>query len=379
MSEYQYYEFQAIDQPLSVADRAALRDLSTRARITATSFINFYEWGDFKGDPDELMERCFDLHLYLANWGSRRLMMKLPARLVDRKRLCAFFEGTDGVSLRMVGENVILSISRDELELEDWGDDERWLTAMGPLRADLLSGDLRLFYLLWLMAAEMEAIEPNEPEPMSGIGPLTDALEAFARFFGIDYDLVQAATERSAAADRDGASPDMVQRTITAMTDAEKTGLLVRVFDGEPHASAELRAMVRARLQPPAAVAVPRTMAELQARAREIRLAREHREAELAEMQRRLQAEAAEKARQVRLEGILRRGEENVWRDVEDEIGRRNPAGYDKAVALLSDLLVLAEKQGATEEFHLRLQSIRERHAGKGRFIERLGIAALLR
>ena len=222
------------------------------------------------------------------------------------------------------------------------------------------------------MAAEMEAIEPNEPEPMSGIGPLTDALEAFARFFCIDHDLVQAATERSAAADLDSALPDRVRRTITAMTDAEKTDLLARIFDGEPHASAELRAMVRARLEPPATVAVPRTIAEVHARAREIRLARERAEAELAETQRRLQAEAAEKARQVRLVGILRRGE-SVWRDVEDEIGRRNPAGYDKAAALLSDLLALAEKQGSTEEFHLRLQSIRERHAGKGRFIERLG------
>ncbi len=55
MSEHQYYEFQAIDRPLSEADRQALRDLSTRARITATSFTNSYEWGDFKGDPAQLM------------------------------------------------------------------------------------------------------------------------------------------------------------------------------------------------------------------------------------------------------------------------------------------------------------------------------------
>lgn len=40
MSEYQYYEFQAIDRPLREADQAALRALSTRARITATSFTN---------------------------------------------------------------------------------------------------------------------------------------------------------------------------------------------------------------------------------------------------------------------------------------------------------------------------------------------------
>ena len=61
MSEYQYYEFQAIDRPLGEADREALRTLSTRARITATSFTNHYEWGDFKGDPQRLMERWFDL------------------------------------------------------------------------------------------------------------------------------------------------------------------------------------------------------------------------------------------------------------------------------------------------------------------------------
>ena len=100
MSEYQYYEFQAIDRPLSEADRQALRDLSTRARITATSFTNSYEWGDFKGDPAKLMERWFDLHLYLANWGSRRLMVRLPARMIDRQVLDAFLGEVDCAELR---------------------------------------------------------------------------------------------------------------------------------------------------------------------------------------------------------------------------------------------------------------------------------------
>ena len=30
---------------------AALRDLSTRAVITSTSFTNHYEWGDLKAEP----------------------------------------------------------------------------------------------------------------------------------------------------------------------------------------------------------------------------------------------------------------------------------------------------------------------------------------
>lgn len=69
MSEYQYYEFQAIDRPLTEQDRRDLRAISTRAVITARRFTNHYEWGDFKGDPDEFMERWFDLHLYLTNWA----------------------------------------------------------------------------------------------------------------------------------------------------------------------------------------------------------------------------------------------------------------------------------------------------------------------
>ena len=49
MSEYQYYEFLALDRRLTADEMARLRAFSTRARITPTSFVNDYQWGDFKG------------------------------------------------------------------------------------------------------------------------------------------------------------------------------------------------------------------------------------------------------------------------------------------------------------------------------------------
>ena len=64
MSEYQYYEFLAVDRPLDTKALAAVRALSTRARITPTSFVNTYQWGDFKGDPRALVERYYDAFLY---------------------------------------------------------------------------------------------------------------------------------------------------------------------------------------------------------------------------------------------------------------------------------------------------------------------------
>ena len=124
------------------------------------------------------MENCFDLHLYLANWESRGLMIRFPKRLVDLSLLDAFIGEVDWAKVRVAGENVILNITRDEVEFEDWDDGAGWLAAMTPLRADVLSGDLRLFYLLWLTEVEDDVFEEDEPEPMPGIGPLTSALQA---------------------------------------------------------------------------------------------------------------------------------------------------------------------------------------------------------
>jgi hypothetical protein len=373
MSEYQYYEFQAIDRPLREADREELRALSTRARITATSFTNSYEWGSFKGDPAKLMDRWFDIHLYLANWGSRQLMIRFPKRLIDRERLNAFLREVDCAKLRISGENLILDIAREEVESEDWDDGAGWLAALTPIRAEALAGDLRLFYLLWLTAVEGDAFEDDEPEPMPGIGPMTATLEAFAAFFGLDPDLVAAAAERPAAAAANNPSTGAVERIIAAIADREKTAMLARLFEGDPHVAHELQARIRDRLAAEAGASpvAARTVGELRARARAIGDAREQAAAEQAAAERRRQAQEAEKARRARLDAIARRGE-SVWREIEGEIERRSAAGYDKAASLLSDLKAVAAERGAMPDFSRRLQAIRERHDRKEKFLERL-------
>jgi len=83
MSEYQYYEFVAVDGPLTSEQQGELRALSTRGRISSSSFVNDYQWGDLKADPREWMERYFDAHLYLANWGTHRIALRLPRAALD--------------------------------------------------------------------------------------------------------------------------------------------------------------------------------------------------------------------------------------------------------------------------------------------------------
>jgi len=90
MSEYQYYEFVAIDKPLTREQMAELRSRSSRATITATSFVNEYHWGDLKGDPADWMRRYFDAFVYTANWCSCRLAFRVPHAVFKKSDLKRF-------------------------------------------------------------------------------------------------------------------------------------------------------------------------------------------------------------------------------------------------------------------------------------------------
>jgi hypothetical protein len=366
MSEYQYYEFQAIDRPLDRAAQQALRAISSRAQITPSSFTNHYEWGDLKGDPCEFMERWFDLHLYLANWGTRRLMMRLPKRFLDEADIEPFLREIDWAEAWTSGGHLIVDIHQDEEAPDDWDDGSGRLAALAPLRADVISGDLRLFYLLWLAAVDDELVHDGEAEPLPGIGPMTGALEAFAEFFGIDPDLVEAAAESGNGVE--AMSKDELRRGLEAIPARDKTELLLRLAEGDAHVAAGLKR----RICPKKTGTAPRrTAADLRRRALEIGEERESAEAERREAERREKAKEAEKARRARLDALKRRGAA-IWREIEEEIGRRNASGYDRAVNLLADLEVLAAEEGSQDHFSARLVSIRARHHAKARFIERL-------
>src|SRR5207237_2517778 len=121
----------------------------------------------------------------------------------------------------------------------DWHVGSGQLAALAPLRADVLSGDFRLFYLLWLAAVQDEFVSDDELEPLPGIAPLTGALEGFAEFFGIDSDLVEAAGQLGAV---DAAmSKDALHNVIAAIPERERADLVLRVGNGIRHVRGELR------------------------------------------------------------------------------------------------------------------------------------------
>jgi hypothetical protein len=62
---------------------------SSRAEITRWSFKNTYHYGGFRGNAVEMLRRGYDLHLHYANFGIRKVMIRLPQGLPASKARCA--------------------------------------------------------------------------------------------------------------------------------------------------------------------------------------------------------------------------------------------------------------------------------------------------
>ena len=238
MSEYQYYEFLAVDHPLTSAEQAEVRALSTRARITATSFTNEYHWGDFRGDSRQLMQRYYDAHLYLANWGTHRIMLRIPCRLLDPD-VAEQYLVDDKVTAWASGEHLILELTSED-ETGDWVEGaEESLSAIAGVRTELAAGDLRSLYLAWLSAYgrwehdedafDYEEEDELEPPVPAGLGSLTGPQQALADFLRLDPDLLAVAAEASPALPTAQDDPRALAVWIGDLPPDEKDTLLLRV------------------------------------------------------------------------------------------------------------------------------------------------------
>src|SRR4051794_37240905 len=168
MSEYQYYEFRSVDRPLNETQMAELRRLSTRAEITPTSFTNVYHWGDFKGEPRKLMHEYFDAFVYVANWGTHRLMFRIAGNLLDAETARAY-EHEETLSVDARKDHLVLDFGTPEDEPDDeFVEGEGWMPSLISIRADLMRGDHRALYLGWLAGVQAQAGYDEDEEDIDG-------------------------------------------------------------------------------------------------------------------------------------------------------------------------------------------------------------------
>ena len=363
MSEYQYYEFVALDRPLSEKEMDELRAISTRAEITPTRFRNEYNWGDLKADPAKLLARYFDAHLYFANWGTPRFMLRLPAAQVDLRALRPYFPG-GSATLTRVGRHVVLDLCvTDEVFLEDGWHEGEQLDTLTPLRASLLQGDWALAYVAWLLTVQMGELDDDvlEPPVPPGLRRPSAPLSALVAFLCIDPDLLQAAAEASPAHDVDAAG---LEKWVKELPDDEKERWLVRAIEApEQPLGTALLAAYRRQTAPPLEKG-SRTVGELCARVDEIEKAREKAEARRAASAR----ARAEAARRKYLDELARQGDE-AWARLEALIENRK---YDEAVQLTVDLHDAAAQADAQAQLDSRFADIKKRYARRRSYMSRV-------
>ncbi|MEX3816369.1 hypothetical protein AB3X96_40245 [Paraburkholderia sp. BR13439] len=169
-----------------------MRSFSTRATITASSFVNEYHWGNLKGDPLEWVQQYFDAHVYstirdyVKAGRKRRSRFEKAFEAMDVDDWCLLDWSFNDDS----GEHARFSV-----EMDGAG----WMTRLLPVRDELLAGDARPLYLGWLARHGNDELHDDEierPVP-AGLQALMPAQVALAEFLMLDADWLAAAAEVS--------------------------------------------------------------------------------------------------------------------------------------------------------------------------------------
>jgi len=375
MSEYQYHEWQAVDRVLTPEEQAVVNDLSSHIEVSSSRAVVTYHWSNFRHDPKQVLLKYFDAYFYLANWGSLRLMFRLPKGLLDEADIVPYCID-EYITFETIGRYQVLDLDFSSEDGGGWMEAEAGLSHFIRLRADLLEGDFRLLYLSWLKAMTMYgdpyadeeyeeddseiAAYDREPPVPPGLKKLSPSLQNFVQVFEIDPFLVRAAAE---------ASPDLkkalsvdYRELISRLPRAECDDFLARLAEGDPGVRLALRKRLGAflpqeRPQPTGR----RTIPQLLQRAEQLEKAEQKR-----------QAEAARQKHIAEMKALAAR-EAQVWQLVDTllDTGRKIASVYDEATVLLEKLKQLADFQDTQDSFKARLHQLAQKYASRPSLIDR--------
>jgi len=389
MSEYQYYEFIAVDKPLTRQQQSKLRQCSSRANITLNSFVNEYQWGDLKADPLDWLKRYFDAHLYYACWGSCRLMLRLPAGIIDNAMLDACCKqsdtGSDSIYLdafdaKCYSTGVILEWSFNDDSgdyFSNWDEAQsEWMGMLLPLRDELRSGDTRPLYLGWLARRQAGDLGDNDLEPPipAGLGELTPAQQALVRFLAIDPDWLTAAAQTSPQ--RLVTAPQLKEEWLQSQSESSLQDTVRLLMTGKvQQAEQSVHQAYRrwlATQQPATATPDRRSVSQIKsglALARQQRLIREQQQAEALAAQ-------AERERAAYLTQLAANPTQIVSK-IEAALSKGSGVGYDLARDYTLELADALNHVGQTSEFEQLLKQLLRVHGKRRSWVARLTAAGI--
>jgi hypothetical protein len=378
VSEYQYYEFVAVDRPLDADELAQVRTLSTRADITSSRFVNEYHWGNFRGSPRAMVESFYDGFLYLANWGTRELMFRLPTGVLKpatARKYCL----TDSAKSWSKNGNTIIHLYREGDGDDEFDDDPHGLLgSIISVRSELAAGDHRLLYLAWLHSVAEGELDDDvmEPPVPANLGALSAGLRSVVDFIRLDRDLLDVAVKGSTRETTAAPSAATLQAWVAGLPAAEKDALIVKMMRGHAHIGAQLVRRFRDGAGPKDQHEDRRTVADLLDAAQNLREHRARVAAEERERRRRQHERDVATAFQRRLDALAA-DPEAAWAQVNTLIEAKKAREYDAAVALLTELSALARRDGDLDRFRKRANELATTYAGRPALLERLRRAGL--
>jgi hypothetical protein len=200
MSEYQYVAFRAVDAPLNDKQLEFAERQSSHAEVTQWSFDVDYDYGSFRGDVDGLLRRGYDVYLDYSHYSTRKIKLRFPHGMPFPENVWSKFVDGEQLSVKKdaKGPGEILSLEpfHEGLDYENESDLEAYLDAAVRIRNQLMNGDLRALYLLWLCAADDDYKDPAqmiEPPVPHGIAEAKTYGGDLLLFFDLDPLLLVAA------------------------------------------------------------------------------------------------------------------------------------------------------------------------------------------
>ena len=371
MSEYQYYEFVAVDRQLTRDEMAQLRSISTRATVSSTHFCNTYNYGDLKAEPEQMLRDYFDAFVYDSNFAYRRFMIKLPKVCFDKDNLALYFPG-DNSCYRAGRDHWLIEFcySNDEGYDDEWndGDSEGWMGSLVSIRSELMRGDYRSLYLVWLAAIEDDDVaEGTEGIPVpAGLGDLTASQSALCDFLRLEPYLVKAAANHSPALQ--GIDVERcVSNWLNDLPLADcKTLLKVLLLDESGSKRAEQVASLLKNADDNPQVFTNQTTAALKEQAGQLRIEGERK---------------AKEARRKKLDNHIAdiaTKESAYWQRVNELFEMRGCSSvYQELAGKLSDLHLVAARDDKVSDYKKRIAALQSRYGKKQSHWRALQIAAL--
>lgn len=351
MSECQVYYFERVSRPLSPSEWEAVNSLSSHIHVTSRSALVHYNYGDFKHDPLQVLKRYFDILVYHANWGSQIVAFRFDPGSVNLEQI-ARFAVKDNLSIRQSNGSVLIMADFEDNYTSVYSDyisDQSGSAFAGfaPIYNDILQGDHRSLFLLWLMACRLSWEDGPVPVP-PGLGKLNDAYSDLTELIELDMDWVRVAAEKNPAPMEPPkhTTPSDFEEYLPKLSPERKDRYLKGILTEDP---TSLRAQLVQELssfrpkEPEKKKNVEQlptiTYPEVEQIVKEMRALHEREEAERKAAERKAYFE------------MLRKRAPSLWVQVPQLIEQRKPKAYHAATEILYALKTLAKKDGTEAEF----------------------------